>query len=84
MSQLVHGTVPCANVKEGGHGSVNCVTLANYKCSKCYLVHVCYHPTFIELRRKQSDLVADNDLSTVGLNVRPRTGLSTSSIAIPL
>lgn len=84
MSQLVQVRVPCANVKEGADGSVNCVTLANSICSKCYLVHVCYHLTFIEIRRRQSDLVTDNDLSTVGVNARPRTGLSTSSIANPL
>ena len=84
MSQLVQGRVPCANVMAGGDGSVNCVTLANFICSACYLVHVCYHLTFIEIRRKQSGLVTDNDLSTVGLNARPRTGLSTSSIADPL
>ena len=78
------GRVPCANVKVGGDRPLNCVTPANLSCPKCHLVNVCYHQTFIDIRRKQSDLVTGNDFRTVGVNARPRTGLSTGSIAIPL
>ena len=84
MSQLVQDRIPCANVKAGGDGPINCVTQANLICSKCHLVQVCYSLAFLNITRKQSDLVTDNDLSTVGVNAMSRTGLSTSSIANPL
>ena len=83
MSQLVQGRIPCANVKVVGDRPVNCVTPANLSCSECHLVNVCYHLTFVDIKRKQSDLVTDDDLSIVGMNAGPRTGLSTTSTAIP-
>ncbi|KAF6236092.1 hypothetical protein HO173_005720 [Letharia columbiana] len=41
ISQLAQGRIPCANVKEGVDGPVNCVTQANLICSRCYLVQYC-------------------------------------------